>query len=403
MRPWQCTRLLLPAEEYALAKLRVLHIYRTYFPETQGGGQEAIRQLSLATNALGIENTIFALARKPTPQTLDLPEGRLVRSRSWLEIASCDIGGWDSFLRCREAADGCDILQLHFPWPFADLMLPFIRRRGQAVVVTYVSDIVRQEALGKLYAPLRRNMLARADKIVASSANYARSSDILPDYQDKLAVIPHCMDDAPANDPDLILRWASRLGNKFFLFVGVLRYYKGLHILLEAARHTQANIVILGEGPEGVRLRLAAQQLGLSNVHFVGALPDADKNALFELCRAVVFPSHLRSEAFGMTLLEGARACKPLICCEIGTGTTAINIHLESGLVVPPDDPLALSAAIDRLAADDDLHLRLGQGARARWQRHFTPRVVGQAYQRLYEELLLAKAEGDGIVAPKVL
>jgi len=79
-----------------LAKLRVLHIYRTYFPETQGGGQEAIRQLSLATNALGIENTIFALARKPTPQTLDLPEGRLVRSRSWLEIASCDIGGWDS-------------------------------------------------------------------------------------------------------------------------------------------------------------------------------------------------------------------------------------------------------------------------------------------------------------------
>jgi len=208
---------------------------------------------------------------------------------------------------------------------------------------------------------------------------------------------------AIANDPDLILRWASRLGNKFFLFVGVLRYYKGLHILLEAAGHTQANIVILGEGPEGVRLRLAAQRLGLSNVHFVGALPDADKNALFELCRAVVFPSHLRSEAFGMTLLEGARACKPLICCEIGTGTTAINIHLESGLVVPPDDPLALSAAIDRLAADDDLHLRLGQGARARWQRHFTPRVVGQAYQRLYEELLLAKAEGDGIVAPKVL
>ena len=74
----------MPAEEYALAKLRVLHIYRTYFPETQGGGQEAIRQLSLATNALGIENTIFALARKPTPQTLDLPEGRL-SDRLWRE------------------------------------------------------------------------------------------------------------------------------------------------------------------------------------------------------------------------------------------------------------------------------------------------------------------------------
>ena len=43
--------------------LRVLHIYRTYFPETQGGAQKAIRQLCLATQPLGVDNTIFTLAK----------------------------------------------------------------------------------------------------------------------------------------------------------------------------------------------------------------------------------------------------------------------------------------------------------------------------------------------------
>lgn len=380
-----------------MAKLKVLHIYRTYFPETQGGGQEAIRQLALATRALGVDNTIFVLARKPSPRKMDLPEGRLIRSRSWLEIASCDFGGVDSFFRCREAADQCDIIQIHFPWPFADLMLPFIRRRGQAVVITYVSDIIRQKGLASIYSPLRKMLLGNADKIVASSANYAKTSNILKQYQDKLAVIPHCLEDLPTSAPELLRSWETRLGNKFLLFVGVLRYYKGLSILLEAARHTKADIVILGEGPEGTKLRRAVQRMGLKNIHFVGALPDAEKNALFSLCQAVVLPSHLRSEAFGMTLLEGARASKPLICCEIATGTTAINLHLETGLVVPPNDPVSLAQAINRLMADHDLSLQLGKGARAHWQRYFTPAVVGQAYLKLYEDLM--KTRGDSRAA----
>ena len=104
----------------------------------------------------------------------------------------------------------------------------------------------------------------------------------------------------------------------------------------------------------------------------------------------MVFPSHLRSEAFGITLLEGARAAKPLISCEIGTGTTWVNQHDETGLVVPPADAAALAQAMNTLAADDALCARLGQGARARWLQHFTPSVVGTAYRQLYDDLLNA-------------
>jgi|AntAceMinimDraft_1070359.scaffolds.fasta_scaffold02860_2 rhamnosyl/mannosyltransferase len=369
-------------------RLRVLHLYRTYFPETQGGVQEAIRQLCLASQPLGVDNTVFALARQPEPANIDLPEARLVRARSWLEVASCDIGAWTALGRCQEAADQSDIIQIHYPWPFADVLLPFIRRRGQPLVVTYHSDIVRQKRLGFLYSPLRRYLLNSASRIVATSPNYAQSSQVLQAYKDKQACIPLCLADIKPPASGLCARWEAQLGRDFFMFVGVLRYYKGLDALLAAAKKVKAPIVIVGDGPERERLLHEAKANGLSNVYLLGAMPDEDKNALLTLCRAVVFPSHLRSEAFGMTLLEGARAAKPLISCEIGTGTTWVNLHNETGLVLPPSDPDALAKAMNTLASDDALCIRLGQGAKARWQQHFAPHAVGAAYRGLYEDLL---------------
>ena len=373
-----------------MKKRRVLHLYRTYFPETQGGLQESIRQLCLATQPLDVENTVFALARRPEPACMDLPEGKLIRAKSWLEVASCDIGAWAALRRCREAADQSDIIQIHYPWPFADMLLPFIRRRNQPVLVTYVSDIVRQKGLGLLYSPLRRYLLGKAMRIVVSSPNYVTSSEILQNYQSKLIYIPHCLAEVTPPTEQLCTHWQRRLGQNFFLFVGVVRYYKGLDFLLSAASQVKVPIVIVGEGPEGERLRREVQVRGISNVQFLGAVSDADKQALFTACRGVVFPSHLRSEAFGMTLLEGAQAAKPLISCEIGTGTSWVNRHGETGLVVPAADSAALAQAMNTLMDDNELYLRLSLGARARWRQFFTPEVVGAAYRQLYDDMIMA-------------
>lgn len=371
--------------------MRVLHIYKTYFPETQGGLQESIRQLCLATTDQGVENTIFTLARNPIPALLDLPEGTLVRARSWFEIASCDFGGWSTIKRCREAAKNCDVIQVHFPWPFADLILPLIRHQGQLVIVTYVSDVVRQKFLEFFYAPFRHRLLNSASSIVASTENYIHSSDVLKKFQGKLTCIPHCIEDISPESDDLRKLWKNRLGSGFFLFVGVLRYYKGLEFLLDAAQKVPYPIVIIGDGPLGNELRKRAHQQGLAHVLFLGALPDPDKNVLFELCRAVVLPSHLRSEAFGMTLLEGARAGKPLISCEIGTGTSWINRHNDTGLVVPAANAVALASAMTALAGDDALCARMGAASRQRWLDFFSPKVVGRMYRTLYDRLLRAE------------
>jgi glycosyltransferase involved in cell wall biosynthesis len=68
-------------------------------------------------------------------------------------------------------------------------------------------------------------------------------------------------------------------------------------------------------------------------VDFLGFVPDEERVALFKLCRAVVFPSYLRSEVFEVTLLEGAMYSKPLISSEIAAGTSYVNIHGETGVL----------------------------------------------------------------------
>ena len=64
--------------------ISVLHVYRTYYPGPPGGGQEAIRQIAMATSAFGVNSKIFTLSSNPHPSEINRPEGVVHRSRSWL-------------------------------------------------------------------------------------------------------------------------------------------------------------------------------------------------------------------------------------------------------------------------------------------------------------------------------
>lgn len=144
----------------------------------------------------------------------------------------------------------------------------------------------------------------------------------------------------------------------------------------------------MGGGHDEAQLKAKAAALGLNNVKFLGGLPDEDKNALLTLCEAFVFPSHLRSESFGISLLEGAMYGKPMISCEMGSGTTFINIANETGLVVPPRDSNALAAAMMTLWNDRELASRMGIKAAQRYEDVFTAEKMVSSYAALYQDIL---------------
>lgn len=367
--------------------MRVLHVYRTFFPDSQGGGEEAIRQIAHGVSEFGWRPHVFCLSPSPMPRRMRL-DGLLVhREWSMAAPASCDLASLPGLVRFQRLARRYDLIHFHFPWPLADVLAELLPK-GLPYVVTYHADIVRQQRALAVYRPLMKRFLGRAARVVATSPNYRASSPVLRDCAPDAAVIPLGLEEGryPAVAPERVAAWRRRLGEGFFLFVGVLRYYKGLEFLVEAARQSGLPVVVVGKGPLAEVLQ--SQAKGIPNLHFLGYVPDEDKVALYHLAAAVCFPSHLRSEAFGVTLLEGAMYAKPLISAEIGTGTSFVNIHGETGLVVPPADPGSLAEAMTVLARDPALRIRLGSGARERFRRLFTARQVGEQYASLYDEVL---------------
>lgn len=372
--------------------MNVLHVYRTYFPDPPGGLQEAIRQIALSTRAFGVSPTVYTLSPNPDPQVVDRPEARVFRARSWAAPASCDLGGAQAFALFSKLAGEADVVHYHFPWPFADVLHLTVAPHVPCVM-TYHSDVVRQRVLGKFYAPVMRQMLRSMDRVVATSPNYAASSAVLalPGIRERVEVIPLGIEESSypqPTDTGIVQRLGIGADEPFVLFIGVLRYYKGLHTLVEAAAQTSVKIVIAGSGPERERLVQQVSSLGLNNIVFAGQVSDAEKVDLLRRCHTFVLPSHLRSEAFGMVIIEAQMFAKPVISCEIGSGMSYVNAHEESGLVVPPEDTTAMAAAINRLLGDTNLAARLGGGARQRYERLFSGSALGSAYAKLYSDVI---------------
>ncbi|MEO3386171.1 glycosyltransferase [Mesorhizobium sp. CAU 1741] len=366
--------------------MRVLHFFKTYIPDTFAGIERVIWQIAEGSEEHGIRADVLSLSPSSAGIKEPLQVGRhhAYKARQDLHVASTgfSLSGIKVFA---DLAREADIVHYHFPWPYMDIA-HFLARHGKPTVVTYHSDVVRQKLLLQAYKPLMHAFLKRVDRIVATSPNYVASSPVLKTYREKTSVIPIGLGPQSREmlDPAVVESWRARVGQDFFLFVGALRYYKGLGFLIDAARATGLPVVVVGEGEMGADL-LAA---GLPNLQLVGSVDDADRAALLELSRAFVFPSHLRSEAFGVALLEAARAGRPMISCEIGTGTSYVNKDGETGIVVPPADAAALGAAMQKLHQDRELARAMGAAAHERFCNIFSAEPMVNSYIALYRSLL---------------
>lgn len=373
--------------------MRVLHVYRTYFPDAPGGIQEAIRQIALATRPHGVESRIFTLSTAPSPTQINAEEGQIIRSRSWAAPASCDLGGLRALTRFRDEARHAEVIHYHFPWPFSDLLHLFTRPKAPALM-TYHADIVNKGlVLEALYRPLMQKMLARMQAVVTTSPDYEQQSTVLRRHvtAEQRRVIPLGILESTyetATAESRLIAPAKELGlapNGYFLFIGSLRAYKGLETLALAAEHSPLPIVIAGAGQEqpivNRMLRNNDRVFHLENA------TNATKIALLRDCRALILPSDRRSEAFGMVLIEAGMMGRPAISTRLGTGTSYVNRHDETGLCIEPRDPKALINAFHALM-DDDRALRYGKAARERYERHFSGVALGENYANLYREII---------------
>jgi len=368
--------------------MKVLHFYKTYRPDTYGGVEQVIYQLANGSTMLGVKTTVLTLTPRLLDDVIRINEHTVYRCHRNFQIASTDFS-LSSICKFKELASKADIIHYHFPWPFMDLV-HFFNKIQKPTILTYHSDIVRQSILRKFYQPIMNRFLKSIDAIVATSPNYLNSSKVLQKFREKVEVIPIGIDELEHKKPknEKLIYWKKKLGDKYFLFIGVLRYYKGLHILLEALSYFDFPMVIIGSGPHENKLKLKAEKLGLKNIKFLGLLSEEDKKAVIALSYTVIFPSHLRSEAFGISLLEASIYGKPMISCEIGTGTSYVNVDGVTGVIVPPSSPYKLHLAMSYLWNEQLKAEQMGRNAYQRYQKYFTSEKMCKKYLELYQKII---------------
>ena len=278
-----------------------------------------------------------------------------------------------------------DLIHIHHPDPMAALALRLSGFKGK-VVLHWHSDILSQKMFLRLYRPLQRWLIGRADKIVGTSPVYVEQSPWLEGYRQKCTYVPIGIAPVPPANPAAIR--AKYPCEKLILSIGRLVPYKGYRYLVEAAKFLPDGwkVVIGGTGPLCGDLMLQIRSLGLEGkVILPGYIPQEDIPAWFAACDVFVLSSVMKTEAFGIVQLEAFSCGKPVVATRIpGSGVSWVNADGESGRNVPPCDAGALAAALKETVAGAD---SLGQGARRRFERMFTIDNMITQIKKVYETL----------------
>ena len=370
--------------------INVLHVYKTCLPYSQGGIEEVIQQLCRATTKLGINNKVVCISSKcKKKEIIVTPNAMIYCYPMSFEIASCGFS-WPLWKEFKDLSEWADVIHYQFPWPFSDILALTRQSSSKPYIVSYQSDIVRQHILNKLYQPLMNKFLDKAASVVATSQKYIASSVVLSNLEKTAVLIPNGVDKELNSDSYQKEKkeYEKLYGQNFFLFLGVFRYYKGLNYLLKAAQQTCLEVVIGGDGSEAEKLCQYVQEHDLTNVHFLGYVTEQQKHALIELSIALILPSSERSEAYGMVLLEAARQGTPMISTELGSGTSYINAHNETGLVISAKNSVQLAAAMQEMTENEDMVKSMSISAKKRFENHFTGEIMGKRYAELYHSIL---------------
>jgi glycosyltransferase involved in cell wall biosynthesis len=202
-------------------------------------------------------------------------------------------------------------------------------------------------------------------------------------------VIPTAYRGGTADDaPPLSSVVGAELKGPVLGVVATLRPQKALDVLIRAFElvlraYPAAHLAVIGDGPERGALAALVASLGLQgSVSFLGD----QKNAVGLVADFDVFALSSDFEGTPLALIEAMWAGKAVVVTSVG-GMPEMIVDGESGLLVPPQSPEALAAAVERLFADPALRARLGENAAQRARAVYDFDRVVREWERLYCEL----------------
>jgi glycosyltransferase involved in cell wall biosynthesis len=239
---------------------------------------------------------------------------------------------------------------------------------------------------GRLWHALRKALASRCEALTVVSQDMAAK---LPEVTSRRGEPPQVMPMGVESQRFAAGPKTSTDPGQAVLFVGRLARKKGVEYLIRAfpdvlARHPDARLVLVGDGPCRTELEALSSQLGLADrVRFAGSQPPAELPRFYRRSHVFVGPSVVArsgdTESFGLVFAEAMAAGCPVIGTTVG-GIPGLVVHGRTGLLVEPESPAALAAAINQVL-DSPAQAQTMAALAQRWaRRKFNWRQVAQRY-----------------------
>jgi len=297
-----------------------------------------------------------------------------------------------------------DIVHLHYPfYGGAEVVATYDQFRSLPLVTTYHMDVIGEGLVAKVAAVHRKALLPwvikRSKKILVSSLDYARNSQLQPFYsqiKDRIVEMPFAVDterfQSGKND---FFRKKYTIPNDvpLILFVGGLdpeHYFKGLHVLFNALKKLESEkwyLTIVGNGSLKQEYEAKVRDLGLADrVCFTCGI---DNNELAEFYRNsdfFVFPSIDRSEAFGLVALEAQASGIPVVASDLDGVRTVVNDR-RTGLLVEPNNSTDLAEKIKLMLKNSDVRDQFAKNARRHVEEKYSWEVILPKLINVYNEV----------------
>jgi colanic acid/amylovoran biosynthesis glycosyltransferase len=307
------------------------------------------------------------------------------RPFTWIRLARTARrnGGWRRFAQAgmvadRVRGDGFHHIHAHFATAAAEVARDAATLSGVTFSVTaHAKDIYHDDNI-ELF-PSR--VAGAATVVTVSEYNVRHLADAVPGQRVRYVPNGLPMPGAAVPSPDGPVLCVARLVPK-----------KGIDVLIRAMAllPTQRRLEIVGDGSCRADLEQLVHDLGLEDQFtFLGALASADVDEAYRRCALVALPCRIDSngdrDGMPTVLVEAMARAVPVVSTDV-VGIDELVQHRSSGVLVPPDDPTALAAAIDEVLRDPEAAAVMGARGRQHVLDAFAPERATTALLAVFRE-----------------
>jgi glycosyltransferase involved in cell wall biosynthesis len=362
-----------------------------YFQPHIGGVESHVLEISKELHNRGHEVLVFTSRFNPSlPEVEKLDGVSIKRIKPLVNIFTTPV-----FPKLRSALikESCDVVHAHIPPPFVEFFSARACNKTKIpLILTYHCDLELPNFLNKFISGFYRRTfghysLIYTNRIVVTTNTYAATSRSV--WHFKPIVIPNAVNSKEFNpkvDGSKIIKRHNLEGKKVVLYVGRIKFHKGIEYFVSAAKFfgKDTKFLIVGTGDFEPMIKNYISTLNLTDrVIMVGRVPYEELKLYYAASDVFVLPSLTRLEAFGIVGLEAMASGKPVIVSDI-PGVREVITDGQEGFLTPPMEIEELAKKIKKLLSDPDLRKKMGSAGRKKVVKYFEISKIVDSLEKVY-------------------